>query len=287
MNWEAATSEPPTAEASRTALGVASLRAAHQLLDGLPRILDDPVSVRLIGPEAVARLAAHPERLREPRLAALRCHVVLRSRYAEDRLAVAVAAGVRQFVIVGAGFDTFAYRQPPWAAPLRIFEVDQPASQAAKRALLARAGIAAPANLTYVALDIERLPLRETLAAAGLDLGHPAFFSCLGVLVYLTRDAVADLFRLVAGFPAGSELVLTYTGSESPDDDPTSLAARARELGEPWLSRFSAEELAAELGRAGFREVEFLSRERAAAYLGRRDDGLEPPRRVRIVGARV
>jgi len=259
----------------------------HQLLDGPPRILDDPVSVRLIGPETAARIVADPGRFREPRLAALRRHVVLRSRYAEDRLAEAVAAGVRQFVVVGAGFDTFAYRQPPWAEPLRIFEVDQPASQTAKRELLAKAGIPAPANLTYVALDIERLPLRETLAGAGLDLRHPAFFSCLGVLVYLTRDAVTDLFGLVTGFPAGSELVLTYSGGESADDDPASLAARARELGEPWLSRFSADELAAELGRAGFREVEFLSRERAAAYLGRRDDGLEPPRRVRIVSARV
>jgi len=107
----------------------------------------------------VARLTADPGRLREPRLAALRCHVVLRSRYAEDRLAAAAAAGVGQAVILGAGFDTFAYRQPAWAAPLRIFEVDQPASQAAKRELLGRAGISAPANLTYVALDFERLPL--------------------------------------------------------------------------------------------------------------------------------
>ena len=287
MNWEAATSEPPTAEASRTALGVASLRAAHQLLDGQPRILDDPVAVRLIGPEGVARITAHPGRLREPRLAALRCHVVLRSRYAEDRLAGAVRAGVRQCVIVGAGFDTFAYRQPGWARALRIFEVDQPASQAAKRDLLARVAIPIPDNLTYVELDLERLPLRETLAAAGLDFGRPVFFSCLGVLVYLTREAVRDFFRLVGACPAGSELVLTYSGSESADDDPTSLAARAKELGEPWLTRFSAQELTAELSDAGLRTVEFLSSEQAARYLGRRDDGLEPPRRGRILSARV
>lgn len=272
---------------SLTALGVARLRAAHQLLDDHPRILDDPVSVRLVGPETVARIKAEPAVFGEPRIAALRCHVLLRSRYAEDRLARAAQSGVRQLVMVGAGLDTFAYRQPAWAAPLRIFEVDQPASQAMKRDLLARAHIPIPANLAYVALDIEKLPLSDTLSTGGVDLERPTFFSCLGVLVYLTREAVIDLFRVVAGFPAGSELVLTYTGGEHDDDDPTSLAARAKEVGEPWLTRFTAEELALELHRAGFREVEFLSREQAAELVGRRDDGIEPPRRVRIASAKV
>ena len=272
---------------SLTAQGVASLRAAHQLIDDLPRILDDPVSVQLVGPEFVARIRENPERLREPRLAALRCHVLLRSRYSEDRLAVAVQGGTRQCVIIGAGLDTFAYRQPPWASGVRIFEVDHKASQDTKREMLAKAGIEIPANLTYVELDIERLPLRETLVQAGLDPGRPAFFSCLGVLVYLTHDAVRALFRLVAGFPSGSELVLTYAGWESSDDNPASLATRAKTLGEPWLSRFSPEELVHELRGAGFRAIEFLSREGAAEYVGTRRDGLEPPPLVRIVSARV
>ncbi|HKV72121.1 MAG TPA: class I SAM-dependent methyltransferase [Gemmatimonadales bacterium] len=272
---------------SLTAQGVASLRAAHQLIDDLPRILDDPVSVQLVGPEFVARIRENPERLREPRLAALRCHVLLRSRYSEDRLAVAVQSGTRQCVIVGAGLDTFAYRQPPWASGVRIFEVDHKASQDTKREMLVKAGIEIPANLTYVELDIERLPLRETLVHAGLDPGRSSFFSCLGVLVYLTHDAVRALFRLVAGFPSGSELVLTYAGWESSDDNPASLATRAKTLGEPWLSRFSPEELVSELRGAGFRDVEFLGREAAAEYVGTRRDGLEPPPLVRIVSARV
>ena len=274
-------------QVSLTAQGVASLRAAHQLIDDLPRILDDPVSVQLVGPEFVAGLRANLERLREPRLAALRCHVLLRSRYSEDQLAVAVQAGTRQCVIIGAGLDTFAYRQPPWARDVRIFEVDHRASQATKRDQLAKAGIEIPANLTYVELDIERHPLRESLVKAGLDPGRPAFFSCLGVLVYLTHDAVRDLLRLVTAFPTGSELVLTYAGRESDDDNPQSLATRSKTLGEPWLSRFSPEELVSELRGAGFRAIEFLSPERAAAYVGTRRDGLEPPRRVRIVSAKV
>ena len=272
---------------SLTAQGVASLRAAHQLIDDLPRILDDPVSVQLVGPEFVARIRENPERLREPRLAALRCHVLLRSRYSEDRLAVAVQTGTRQCVIIGAGLDTFAYRQPPWARALQIFEVDHKASQDTKRDMLAKAGIEIPPNLTFVELDIERLPLRETLVQAGLDPGRPAFFSCLGVLVYLTHDAALALFRLVTAFPTGSELVLTYAGRESTDDNPMSLAARSKTLGEPWLSRFAAVELVSELREAGFGTIEFLSREAAARYVGTRRDGLEPPRLVRIVSARL
>jgi len=276
--------EPAT---SMTAQGVASLRAAHQLIDGPPRILDDPISVQLIGPEMSARIQAHPDHLRYHRVAALRLHVLLRSRYAEDRMAVAVQNGVRQCVIIGAGLDTFAYRQPPWGRDLRIFEVDHRASQDTKRGLLENAGVAIPDNLTYVELDIEKMSLKETLIAAGVDRACPVFFTCLGVLVYLTRDAGRDLFRMVAGFPTGSEIVLTYTGSESAEEDPTSLASHARALGEPWLSRYSAEELAGELREAGFGAIEFLSREEATRMVGTRHDGLEPPKRVRIVSARV
>jgi len=272
---------------SLTAQGVAALRAAHQLVDDLPRILDDPISVQLVGPDFVSRIAANSERLRDPQVSALRCHVLLRSRYAEDRLGVCVQEGVRQCVIIGAGLDTFAYRQPPEPDDFRVFEVDHRASQESKRELLAKAAISIPANLTFVELDIEKRSLRETLVHAGVDPTRPGFFSCLGVLVYLMRDAVRDLLRTVAGFPPGSEIVFTYAGSVNTDDDPTWLANRAKTLGEPWLSGFSAEELVGELREAGFHAIEFLSREAAARYVGHRTDGLEPPRRVRIASARV
>lgn len=113
---------------SQTAADVAELRAAHQLIDNEPRILEDPVVLRLLGDACIAAIRSHPERFHMPRLQALRTHVVVRSRFAEDRLAAAVDRGIRQYVILGAGLDTFAYRQPAWAGGLRIFEVDQPAS---------------------------------------------------------------------------------------------------------------------------------------------------------------
>ena len=124
----------PARAASRTALGVAALRAAHLLLDARPSLLDDPVSGVLLAPWALEAIRQHPKRFQTPGARALRTHVLLRSRYAEDRLEAAFACGVRQLVVLGAGFDTFAYRQPAWAGNLTIFEVDQPASQGHKRA---------------------------------------------------------------------------------------------------------------------------------------------------------
>src|SRR5919199_5805341 len=109
---------------SRTALGAAYMRAAHQLLDAPPRILEDPLAVRLLGPTAVQRINATMERYQTPERRALSAHVVLRSRFAEDQLAVAVHRGVTQYILLGAGFETFALRQPVWALPLRILEVD-------------------------------------------------------------------------------------------------------------------------------------------------------------------
>ena len=114
---------------SSTALRVAELRAAHQLVDGEPKILTDPVILRLLDADVLDKIRAHPEMLSVPWVVGMRSHVLLRSRYTEDRLAEAVGRGVNQFVILGAGYDTFAYRQPEWANRLRIFEVDHPASQ--------------------------------------------------------------------------------------------------------------------------------------------------------------
>ncbi len=147
--------------ASSTAVGVAMLRAAHMLFDGLPRILDDSVVVALLGPGTVAHIRERAPAYREARAMALRTHVLLRSRFAEERLRDALERGVTQFVALGAGLDTFAYRQPPWARALRIFEVDHPASQAAKRERLAEAGIDVPANVVYAPIDFEH----DTLAA--------------------------------------------------------------------------------------------------------------------------
>src|SRR5438552_2906084 len=116
-------------EPSKTALAVAALRAVHHLIDAFPKILDDPISLQLVDPHLREFITTHPDRYQTPASRALRSHVLVRSRYAEDRLAEAAARGLDQLLILGAGFDTFAYRQPEWAQRLHILEIDQPASQ--------------------------------------------------------------------------------------------------------------------------------------------------------------
>lgn len=272
-------------EASRTALGVAALRAAHRLLDAEPWILDDPIALRLLAPEALPELM-DSARLQHPVARALRAHVVLRSRIAEERLEEACAAGLRQCVFLGAGFDTFAYRQPAWASSLRIFEVDHPGSQEAKRARVAAAGLEAPPNLVHAPVDFERTPLEEGLRAAGFDAGQPAFFSWLGVTMYLTLPAIQAVFRFVGGLPSGSRMVLTFAQPE--DGGTSSLADMAAAAGEPWITRFTPGGLEAELRRAGFRALRILEPDEARRrFFHGRADGLPAPRRASIAYAEV
>jgi len=270
--------DTPQRPPSWTAVAVAILRALHELSDEPPKILSDPVIPKLLDAEVLQTAMRSEEWLHSPRTLALRSHVVLRGRYAEDCLRQAVERGVRQYVILGAGFDTFAYRQPEWAAPLRIFEVDHAASQRAKAERLQAAGFAMPANLELVAADFEASSWGETLAAGGLDLHAPAFFSCLGVLIYLPAESVRSIFRLVASFPKPSEIVFTF--SQGGVD---SLAQHAAAAGEPWRTYHDPGALRAELSAAGFSTVTFLSPEEAQElYYRGRSDGLPPPRRVSI-----
>jgi methyltransferase (TIGR00027 family) len=269
--------------ASRTAIGVAMLRAAHQLLDGEPKILDDTVVVPLLGPELIGRIYSDPARYRDPRAMGLRSHVLLRSRFAEGRLRGAVARGVTQLVVLGAGLDTFAYRQPAWASSLRIYEVDHPASQAVKRTWLDTAKIAIPENLTYAPVDFEQDTLASGLTRAGFNPAARTFVSCLGVLVYLTGEAIAELFAFVACLPAGSECAFTFGGARGPEvSGRPSLATVAAELGEPWLSSMEIEDAEAVLARAGLAAPMLMSLEEARRWLGARTDGLELPRRERV-----
>lgn len=267
------------------------MRAVHQLHDGLPRILDDQVVMHLLSPEMQSRVRDGSTGHREPRSMSLRAHVLLRSRFAEERLRDAVERGIRQFVLLGAGLDTFAFRQPEWAAPLKIFEVDHPASQELKRARLAAADIALPANLTFAPIDFEHDTLEAGLVRAGFDPRATTFVSCLGVLVYLTGEAIADLFAFIARLPAGSECVFTFGGTRGPDEaGRPSLATAAAALGEPWQSSMDFEDVVAVLARAGLPEPTRPPAEQIRHYLGERTDGLQPPKRDRIasivVGAR-
>jgi len=283
----------PPRNSSRTALGVAALRAVHRLVDGEPKILDDPIAARLLDADVLQQIQANPARVHEPLARGLRSHVVLRSRYAEERMAQAAQRGVRQCVILGAGFDTFAYRQPDWARSLRIYEVDHRATQEEKRQRLQSAGIPIPANLEFVAIDFESISLREGLRSSSLDFSRPAFFSCLGVLVYLTREAANAVFQLVATFPASSEFVFTFSTTDSSLSGHeaagrASLARSAGALGEPWQTHFEPDALLRDLGALGFSPIDFLSPEAAdRTYFQGRNDGLRAPRRGSICAAQV
>jgi methyltransferase (TIGR00027 family) len=191
---------------SRTAQRVAIRRAAHQLLDQ-PRVLDDPLALRIIGAEAAAALRTNPKE-HHAFARAFRAFMAARSRYAEDELARAVASGVRQYVVLGAGLDTFAYRNPHDG--LRVFEVDHPATQAWKRERLQAAGIAVPSSLTFVPIDFERQTLADGLERAGFDHRIAAFFSWLGVTPYLTREACMSTLSLIAKMPASSGVVFDF-----------------------------------------------------------------------------
>jgi methyltransferase (TIGR00027 family) len=268
---------------------VALLRAVHQVLDGEPKILDDPIALRLLDPAASDHIRKHAERFAGDGARALRSHVVLRSRFAEDRLAEAVARGVRQYVVLGAGLDTFAYRQPAWARELAIFEIDHPASQDEKRRRLAAGGIAIPGNVRHVAVDFELEPLPDALVRGGVDVTAPVFFTWLGVLMYLTEAAGDAVLRAVSALVPGTEIVFTFSQPEAPRPSAApSLAQRAAEIGEPWLTRSDPRELEAKLRAFGFSRAGFLEPADAAAlYFRGRTDGLPPPRRASIAWARV
>jgi methyltransferase (TIGR00027 family) len=271
------------AEVSRTALGVGMLRALHRIADSEPWVIDDPVSVALFSEAVRARLLHDRAWPDDPRIAALRGHVLARSAFAEQRLHAAVLRGVRQYVVLGAGFDTFAYRQPVWMDGTAVFEVDTPATQAEKRERLARAGITVPRNVAYAAIDFECVSTAEGLREAGFDSAAPAFFSWLGVLMYLERAAVDGVFENVAALPEGSEIAFTFATRNS--DGP--IASRVAALGEPFRTRLDAAELEPMLRAFGYREVTLLSRAEAKAILGARRDALRLPRSEGIAIARV
>src|SRR5580700_8592249 len=192
---------------SRTALRVALRRAAHQIFYS-PVVFHDPVAVPLLGDTYAAELDRTRFKLEKPFSVAMRAHVVARSRFAEDALARAYAGGVRQYVLLGAGLDTFAYRNP--FAKLRVFEVDHPATQQWKRELLQRNNIAIPDSIAYTPVDFERQSLAEQLGFAGFNSQAPAFFSWLGVVPYLTLEAFRATLGFISAQRPDSGLTLDY-----------------------------------------------------------------------------
>ena len=265
-----------TGRASKTALRVALRRAVHQVLDD-PCVLNDPIAVPLLG----SRFTFDPAREKHPVSRAFRAFMAVRSRYAEDRLAASVAEGVTQYVILGAGLDTFAFRNP--FPHLRVFEVDFPATQAWKLELLAEAALAKPAGLTFVPLDFEHKTLAEGLAGAGFDAAQPAAFGWLGVVPYLTLAAFRATLETISGLPAGTSVSFDY--GLSPHSMSVfhrmalhALARRVAAAGEPFRLLFTPQELDAEFIRAGFRRYEQLdSAALNELYFAGRSDGLKLP----------
>jgi methyltransferase (TIGR00027 family) len=247
---------------SRTAYAVAVRRATHQLYDPPPHVLTDPIAVRILGPAGQPRLEEARAALDEPGNIGLRCWLVARSRYAEDKLAEAVAAGVNQYVLLGAGLDTFAHRNPH--PHLRVFEVDHPATQAWKRQLVAAAALPHPASLTYAPCNFECESLPIQLAAAGFDPATPAFFAWLGVVMYLTLPAFRETVAFIAARPPGSGLVFDYSQPLSVLSTRERIAreifhARVASIGEPFQLHFTPAEAARELNaQADFFNLEDL-----------------------------
>ena len=244
---------------SRTALAAAAHRAVHQLLEE-GRIFADPLAVPILGgdADAVAETArAHPE------MRGMRLFIAMRSNVAETALKTGVEdRGVRQLVVLGAGLDTFAYRNP-FADRLKVFEVDHPATQAWKRRRLAEVGVALPGSLVFVPVDFERDHLSERLGAEGFDPAKRTFFTWLGVVPYLTKPAISSTLALIGGLEGGAEVVFDYA------DPPHTLApqahashqqraARVAALGEPFLSYFEPAALHAELKTSGLERIEDL-----------------------------
>ncbi len=265
------------ARPSRTALRVALRRAAHQLYDAEPLVLDDPIAVPILGATYAEELRRTPTRPDRPFSVGLRAFLVARSRYAEDTLARAVGQGVTQYVLLGAGLDTFAHRNP--YPQVRVFEVDHPATQQWKRELLQTGSLPIPGNLTYVPVNFEHQSLAEQLQSAGLNQHAPTFFAWLGVVPYLTIEAFRSTIRFVAAQAPGTGLVLDYGQPRSALSflerlAHDSLAARVQLAGEPFQLFFTPSEMAAELN--AFRGLEDLgSAEINARYFANRTDNLK------------
>jgi len=278
---------------SRTARRVALRRAAHQILDA-PLVLDDPIALRLLDPEDAAALQADPQQAeRTPLDRPLRAFLVARSRYAEDQLALAVQRGIRQYVILGAGLDTFAHRSPYPQGLLRVFEVDHPSTQAWKRERLAEAGLPHSPDLVLAPVNFETQTLEDGLRTAGWDARQPTFFSWLGVTVYLTEDAVLRTLRFIASAPPGSEVVFDYGISPSLLNSREhwvfeAMAERVAAAGEPWRAFFDPSVLAGTLKTMGFGEVQDLAGEEInALYFQGRTDGLRVGTLAHLMRARV
>lgn len=277
---------------SRTAFACAVARAAHLLVDAPPAVFSDTVARTLLGEDAETALGFHRTHGEHPVLAAARAAVVSRARYAEDRLAEAVDRGITQYVVLGAGLDTFAVRSP-LAEHVRVFEVDLPAMQDWKRRRLALTKIGVPPGTRFVPADLTAESPVPALCEAGFDLERPAFVSWLGGTMYVTRPVIDQTLKAIAGLAPGTELVVDHLLPESLRGPRArayteAVGAVAAEGGEPWLTFAGPADLAAVLEEHGMAVGEQLGEhEVGGAELWQRQDALVSSELSVLTHARV
>jgi len=270
----------------------AAARAAHLVVDKPPFIFADTLAAALLGERADELIGYHRQYPTHPILSAARGQVICRSRYAEDRLSAAAAAGVRQYVLLGAGLDTFAYRSP-LARVVSVFEVDHAATQDWKRAALAAAGIGVPSSVSFVPAGLGTGMLADALAEGGFDFGQPALISWLGVIMYLDHAAVRQTLSALATCAPGAELIADYMlpaglRDEAGDHYAELIGPAAAQRGEPWQSFFAPDEMAFLLAENGFEGAGSIrQRDTVPKGMWQRADSLRPIELSMIVRARL
>jgi methyltransferase (TIGR00027 family) len=263
-----------------TAVRVALWRAMHVQVDPPPHVLDDEIGLRLVAPEDDWR---HRPDMDPVGTSPYRAGVVARARFIEDLVTEQAGQGVTQYVLLGAGLDTFAQRRPEVAAGLRVFEVDQPGTQAWKRERLVELGFDLPEWLRLVPVDFEaEQSWWERLAAAGFDANRPAVVASTGVSMYLTREAILATLRQVATLATGSTLAMTFMLPTGLVDEPEraryqAVQDAARASGTPFVSLLAPADMLALAREAGFANVEHVaSPDIRRRYFAGRPDGLRP-----------
>lgn len=278
-------------EPSLTARLSALQRAAHQVLER-PLVFQDPLALKIIGDQGFGEIKTNLNYHREPTVRFLRAALVARSRFTEDELSAAYARGIRQYIVLGAGLDTFAYRNP--YHDLSVFEVDDYVTQLWKRKALEDSRIEIPGTLQFVSVDFERQVLGDRLREAGFQFDRPVFVSWLGVTMYLTPEAVLSTLAMIANqcikdsavvfdylLPAGE---LSYSENISR----TLFSMEMARIGEPWISQFNSAELGASLRRMGYSSMQFIGPDQInVRYFSNRSDGFMVRGSSRLLHAKI
>ena len=261
-----------TNKASQSARLVAISRAAHLYVDGNPKILEDDFALMFIGKEFEGLFKSNKEMFQAPQAKVVRSLTLCRSRIAEDLLIKSLEQGIQQYVILGSGLDSFAFRRPDLKNKLRIFEVDHPASLQFKIDLLEKENISVPDNLSLVPVDFESQKLTTELEKNNFVNNIPTFYSWLGVTQFISEDSVFDTLKFVSTSSPGSQIVFQYClPDETLDSEELQQRTWARqkgeEIGEPWKSTFLPELLKSKLNEFGFSKIEDIDKKKAEKYL--------------------